>query len=66
MLVYNLTFEETLKRHNSSPKKTEFGEEALRKWWREKDYLGVPGETFLTNDMSEDDIFTFIIKQLQK
>ncbi|MCU9601381.1 kinase [Pallidibacillus thermolactis] len=66
VFYYDLTFEETLKRHNSSPKKTEFGEDSLRKWWREKDYLGVPGETFLTNDMSEDDIFTFIIKQLQK
>lgn len=63
---FDLSFEETVKRHNTRLKKTEFGEEALRKWWKEKDYLGVSGETLLTDDLSEDDVFNLILSRIQK
>ena len=50
---FDLSFEETVKRHNSRSKKMEFGEDSLRAWWNPNDYLGVDGETVLTNDMSQ-------------
>lgn len=63
---FDLSFEETVKRHNSSSKKMEFGEDALRDWWTPNDYLGVDGEKILTNDMSQRDVLQLILNQLQK
>ncbi|MDH5161673.1 kinase [Heyndrickxia oleronia] len=63
---FDLSFEETVKRHNSSSKKMEFGEDALRDWWTPNDYLGVDGEKILTNDMSQSDVLKLILNQLQK
>ncbi len=63
---FDLSFEETVIRHNTSSKKTEFGKDSLRAWWNPNDYLGVDGETILTNDMSQNDILQLIINQLQK
>ncbi|KOP82478.1 kinase [Cytobacillus solani] len=63
---FDLSFEETVLRHNFSSKKTEFGEDSLRAWWNPKDYLGVDGEMILTNDMSQNDVLKLILNQLQK
>ncbi|WP_026695683.1 kinase [Peribacillus kribbensis] len=63
---FDLSFEETVIRHNSSSKKMEFGEDSLRVWWNPKDYLGVNGETILTNNMSQNDVLKLIINQLKK
>lgn len=62
---FDLSFEETVVRHNSSLKKTEFGEDSLRAWWNSKDYLGVDGEKILTNDMSQNDVLKLILDQLK-
>ena len=44
---YDLPFEETLRRHETKPNRFEFGEEAMRGWWKEKDYIGfIPEKTF--------------------
>lgn len=48
---FDLPFEETLRRHQTKPNCHEFGEEAMRKWWREKDYIGFIKESII---MSED------------
>ena len=63
---FDVSFEETVKRHNSRSKKTEFGEDSLRAWWNPKDYLGVDREVLLTNGMSQDDVMKIILNQLQK
>jgi adenylate kinase family enzyme len=63
---YDLTFEETVIRHNSRTKKMEFGEDSLRAWWNSNDYLEVQGETLFTNDMSQNDVLKQILNQLQK
>ena len=62
---FDLTFLETVKRHNTRSKKIEFGEDSLRAWWNPKDYLGVDGELILTNDMSLDDVLKLTLNQLQ-
>lgn len=35
---FDISFEETLRRHQTRAKCNEFGEEEMRKWWREKDF----------------------------
>jgi len=63
---FDLSFEETVRRHKSSLKKSEFGEGSLRSWWNQNDYLGVDGETTFTNDLSQNDVLKLILNQLQK
>ncbi|MHA6251878.1 kinase [Oceanobacillus sp. CAU 1775] len=62
---FDLPFEETVHRHQSREKNMEFGEESLRAWWNEKDYLGVDNEFFLTKNMTEDDIFNLILNDVK-
>ncbi|MFJ7745557.1 kinase [Peribacillus sp. NPDC097295] len=61
---FDLSFEETVKRHNSRSKKMDFGEESLRAWWKPNDCLGVDRERNLTDDMSRNDIVKLILDQL--
>src|SRR5699024_2600035 len=61
---FDLTFDETVARHNSREKKMEFGEESLRAWWNPNDYLGVGGEVRLTDEMTLDDVLELILNQL--
>ncbi|WP_409276179.1 kinase [Neobacillus sp. SCS-31] len=63
---FELSFEETVIRHNKSLKKEEFGEDSLQAWWNPNDYLGVKGETILTNDMSQNIVLKLILNQLQQ
>lgn len=52
---YDLSFEETLRRHSTKPNRTDFHEEDMRRWWKEKDYLSVIPETIFGEDMSFED-----------
>jgi predicted kinase len=61
---FDLSFQETVKRHNTRSKRIEFGEDSLRLWWTPNDYLGVAGERKLTNEMSQQDIVMLVINQL--
>lgn len=49
---YDLPFEETLRRHSTKPNRFEFGEEDMRRWWLEKDYIGIIPEEIITQDVS--------------
>ena len=53
---FDLPFEETLKRHQTKPNCDEFGEEAMRGWWREKDFSDVLNEVSITSERNIDDI----------
>ncbi len=63
---FDLSFEETVRRHSSRDKSGDFGEDSLREWWNPKDYLGVVGETNFTDDMTKEDIFRFILEQAEQ
>ena len=52
---YDLPFEETLLRHETKPNRADFGEEDMRRWWKEKDFIGIIPETVLTREISLDD-----------
>ena len=53
---FDLPFEETLKRHQTKPNCHDFGEEAMRRWWREKDFSDVLNEVCITAERNIDDI----------
>lgn len=58
---FDLTFEETLKRHQTKPNCHEFGEEAMRRWWREKDFSDVLHEVTITDEEDMESIVTEIV-----
>lgn len=62
---YDLPFEETLRRHGTKPNREEFGEEDMRRWWQEKDYLPMIPETTLTRELSLDDAVDLIAQAVQ-
>ena len=47
---FDLPFEETLKRHQTKQNCNEFGEEAMRRWWRDKDFSDVLSERVITSE----------------
>ena len=60
---YDLPFEETLLRHQSKPNHHEFGETAMRGWWREKDFIGFIPEKTLSPDISLEDALEMIYQE---
>ena len=61
---YDLPFEETLRRHQTKPKRNEFGEEEMRRWWREKDYLDNIPQKILTEDISLEEAVELIYRDV--
>ena len=63
---YDLPFEETLRRHTTKPNRAEFGEQDMRRWWKEKDYTNVISEKIITRDMSISDTVDMIYNAVTK
>ena len=59
---YDLPFEETLKRHATKPNRNDFGEADMRRWWKEKDFIGIIPETIIGAEMSIDEVIEMICK----
>ena len=60
----DIPFEETLRRHNTRHKNSDFGEHEMREWWKEKDYLGVENERILSENLSEDELVELILSDV--
>ncbi|ERI92753.1 hypothetical protein HMPREF1982_02160 [Clostridiales bacterium oral taxon 876 str. F0540] len=63
---FDIAFEETLKRHQQKPNAQEFGEKEMRKWWNEKDVLGIIPEVLLHEKLSMNEIVDMIYKDVIK
>ena len=61
---YDLSFEETLRRHSTKPNREDFGEEDMRRWWLEKDFLPDIKETVLTAEWSLEDAVEKIFRDV--
>ena len=61
---FDLTFEETLKRHQTRPKSNEFGEGEMRKWWRERDFSDVLKEVCITSEKDMESIVSDIYQSV--
>ncbi|MBR1701721.1 MAG: kinase [Lachnospiraceae bacterium] len=53
---FDIPFEETLRRHQTRAKCNEFGEEEMRKWWREKDFAKELKEKSITTEQDMESI----------
>ncbi|SHH35923.1 AAA domain-containing protein [Clostridium collagenovorans DSM 3089] len=61
---FDIPFEETLNRHKQKPNAHEFGEKEMRKWWKEKDLLGIIPEKLLWKELSLDEIVDLIYEEV--
>ena len=61
---FDLSFEETLRRHAGSDKAKEFGETEMRRWWIEKDFLPEIPEKFFSAELRQDQILTRILDDI--
>lgn len=62
---YDISFEETLRRHKKRPKSQEFGETEMRRWWNEKDHLEQIEEKMIREEYSITDVVDLILADLQ-
>lgn len=63
---YDLPFEETLYRHSTRAKSSEFGEAELRRWWNHKDYLSQLTEQTITASLSLEEALEYILTAVSK
>lgn len=63
---FDLSFEETLLRHQQRKEKNEFGEEKMKSWFKEKDYLDTINEIPITKELSTKQILELIILDIEK
>jgi len=61
---FELPFEETLRRHQTRSKNNDFGEEEMRGWWREKDYIGFMKENLITKEEVLENIVERVYKNI--
>lgn len=61
---FDISFEETLRRHQSRPDAHEFGEELMREWYVAHDVLDLPGERVIVDELSEDEVLAVILGDL--
>lgn len=62
----DVSFEETLRRHDTKPKRLEYGEEKMRQWWLEKDYLNVANEYIIPEKYEVEETVTHILAIVNK
>lgn len=63
---YDISFEETLRRHKTKPQADDWGEETMRKWWVDKDSLANISETMLDESVSLDAALETICRDLDE
>lgn len=61
---YDLSFEETLQRHQTKPNCNEFGESDMKQWWNEKDFIESIEEKTLSQELCIEETVDIIIKDI--
>lgn len=61
---FDIPFEETMKRHQTRHEYS-FGEEKMRSWWNEKDYIGFISECAFTSQMNLADEISIVMNDIQ-
>ena len=57
---FDISFEETVRRHATKPNAHEFGESEMRQWWKDQDVLNVPGEQRIGENLTQAEIVNLI------
>ena len=63
---YDLSFEETVRRHQTRAKQEEFTPADMKRWWKDRDFLGWEEEAFFTDEDSLEAAFDKICSALDK
>ena len=63
---YDLTFEETVRRHQTRAKQEEFTPADMKRWWKDRDFLDWEEEVFFTDEDSLEAAFDKICSALDK
>ncbi len=67
VFYFDISFEETLRRHQTKrDKRHEFGEKEMKGWWLENDVLGLVDETLIGESLSEDDAVQLILNKVMQ
>jgi len=53
---FDISFEETVRRHATEPNAHEFGESEMHQWWKDQDVLDVPGEQRIGEKLAQAEI----------
>ncbi len=61
---FNIPFEETLNRHKQKPNAHEFGEKEMRKWWNEKDLIGMIPEIGIHKELNLNEIVNIVYQDV--
>lgn len=62
---FDISFDETVRRHATKSNAHEYGADKMREWYVEKDMLGLVNEVILTDAQSEEEIFQRILRDLK-
>ena len=62
---FEISFDDTLRRHATKPNSHEFGEIEMRSWWKDKDFLNIKNEQIITEDMSKETVIEKITNDIQ-
>ncbi|MDO5156795.1 MAG: kinase [Eubacteriales bacterium] len=62
---YDISFEETIKRHQTRSTRCEFGEKTMKSWWVDKDYSEILNEVMITESQSKEEIVQEIYNDIQ-
>ena len=57
---FDVSFEETVRRHATKPNAHEFGESEMRQWWKDQDVLNMPCEQRIGEQLSQAEIVDLI------
>lgn len=63
---YDLTFDETVRRHSTRHKKDEFTSADMKRWWKEKDYLNWANEVYLKDTDELENVYQRILQDVSK
>lgn len=61
---FDIPFAEILRRHETKPNRFDFGETDMRRWWKEKDYIGTIPEKPITASQTADEIVKMILSDM--
>lgn len=61
---FDVSFEETVRRHATKPNAHEFGEAEMRQWWKDQDVLDVPGEQRISEQLAQAEIVDMIRRDI--
>lgn len=59
---FDMSFEETLRRHATKPNAHEFGEQEMKGWFKNHDVTGYEGEIIIPETFSQEDTLRMIIR----